>query len=255
MKRALIISALLPVLLLAACTKSQQVEPAAAPAQLSTIDYPNGASVTGVIKFEGTVPKPTKIDMSYDPACKGEQFAEPAAVTNGNLANVFVYVKDGLGDKAFAPPQQPVEIEQKGCRYEPHVVGVMAGQQVKIVNADSTMHNIHPVPAKNHEWNAAQMPGAEPMLKTFANPETMIPVKCNQHPWMKMYVNVVSHPFFYTTGKDGRFEIKGLPPGTYTIAAVQESLGEQTQQITVASHESKNLQFVFGHGVPAASAK
>jgi plastocyanin len=240
--------------MLTACTKSEQVGQAP-PKELVTVDYANGATISGVIRFDGTAPKPTKIDMSYDPACKGQQYAEPVAVTNGNLANVFVYVKDGLGDKTFAPPQPPVEIDQKGCRYEPHVVGVMTGQQVKIVNADSTMHNTHPLPAKNHEWNAAQMPGAEPMLKTFANQETMIPVKCNQHPWMKMYVNVVPHPFFAVTGKDGQFEIKGLPPGTYTIAAVQEKLGEQTQQITVAARATSQLQFVFGHGVAAAAAK
>jgi plastocyanin len=202
-------------------------------------------TVTGVIKFTGTAPRPAKIDMSQDAACKGTNVAETYDVDNGNLANVFVYVKTGLGDRTFAPPKDPVTIDQQDCRYHPHVLGVMAGQTVKIVNSDDTTHNIHPTPQHNREWNESQPPKAAPIEKTFAREEIMLPVKCNQHPWMKMYLNVVKSPFFAVTGKDGKYELKGLPPGTYTIAAVHEKAGEQTQQVTIAPKESKTVDLMF----------
>ena len=73
----------------------------------------------------------------------------------------------------------------------------------------------------------------------------MLPVKCNQHPWMKMYINVVKSPFYAVTDKSGKYEIKGLPPGDYTIAFVQEKLGEQDQKVTVGPKETKTVDESF----------
>jgi plastocyanin len=209
--------------------------------------------VQGTIKFAGTAPKPVKIDMSQDPACKGSNASEDMVVDNGNLANVFVYVKDGLDNYSFEAPKDAVKINQEGCRYHPHVLGVMAGQTVEVINDDPTTHNIHPTPKDNREWNESQPPKAAPIDKSFARQEIMLPVKCNQHPWMKMYISVVKTPFFAVTDKDGKFEIKGLPPGTYTLAAVQEKLGEQDQKITIAPKGSQTVDFTFKPGgAPAA---
>ena len=121
----------------------------------------------------------------------------------------------------------------------------MTGQTIEIKNSDATTHNIHPTPASNREWNESQPPQAAPLEKNFAREEIMLPVKCNQHPWMKMYLNVVKNPFFAVTDKDGKYEIKGLPPGDYTIAFVQEKLGEQTQKVTVAAKDSKTVDAAF----------
>ncbi|HET8668080.1 MAG TPA: carboxypeptidase regulatory-like domain-containing protein [Terriglobales bacterium] len=176
-------------------------------------------------------------------------------MNNGKLANVFVYVKDGLGNYGGWTTAGPPAIQQKGCRYLPHVIGVMAGQSVTILNQDPTMHNIHPMPKQNREWNVAQASGAQPLIKKFDHPELMIPIKCNQHPWMRMYVNVVSNPFFAVTDSSGSFELKGLPPGTYTIAAIHEIFGEQTQQITVGPKEAKPANFSFSSEKGASAAK
>lgn len=246
----------LGTLLLASCTaqtEHTQSQSQATPAL--TVDPGTAATLTGTVKFTGSAPKPIQIDMSVDPSCKGQNVAEPVVTKNGNLANVFVYVKQGLPDGNWASTGPQVEIVQQGCKYVPHVVGVVAGQTVRILNADETMHNIHPMPQHNREWNAAQMSHGEPLVKKFDNPELMIPVKCNQHPWMKMYVNVVSHPFFAVSDPNGKFDINGLPPGTYTIAAVHETLGEQTQQFTVGPKESKSLGFTFSAQNSAAAAK
>jgi plastocyanin len=242
--------ALLGLLLLAACSKNTEqssnepAAPAATPAA-TPIDPATAATVSGTVKFEGTAPKPAKIDMSQDPACKGSNEAETITVSNGDLANVFVYVKDGLGNRAFDAPKEPVTIDQKGCRYHPHVLGVMTGQNVEIKNDDPTTHNIHPTPKDNREWNESQPPQAAPIVKSFAREEVMLPVKCNQHPWMKMYINVVKNPFYAVTDKDGKYEIKGLPPGDYTLAFVQEKLGEQTQKVTLAAKDSKTVDASF----------
>jgi plastocyanin len=196
------------------------------------------------VKLDGTAPKPSKIDMSQDPACKGTNTVETYVVDNGDLANVFVYVKDGLSGN-FDPPKDAVSIDQQGCKYHPHVLGVMVGQNIEVKNDDPTTHNIHPTPQNNREWNLTQTPNGTPVEKNFAREEIMLPVKCNIHPWMRMYINVVKNPFYAVTGPDGKYEIKGLPPGTYTIGFVQEKLGEKDQKITVAAKDSKTVDQTF----------
>jgi plastocyanin len=242
----------LGLVLLTGCSKKSNEESSAtpsttaAPAPAATpIDPATAASVSGTVSFAGTAPKQAKIDMSQDPACKGMNMAETVVDDGGKLSNVFVYVKDGLGNRTFDVPSTPVTIDQSGCKYHPHVMGVMAGQTIKIVNSDPTTHNIHPTPSDNREWNESQPPQAPALEKNFAREEIMLPVKCNQHPWMKMYVNVVKSPFFAVTGPDGKFEIKGLPPGDYTIAFVQEKLGTQVQKVTLAAKDSKTVDASF----------
>jgi plastocyanin len=239
----------LALILLTACSKKTEETnaPASAPPTPTStpIDPATVASVSGTVTFAGTAPKGAKIDMSQDPACKGMNMAETVVADGNKLANVFVYVKDGLGSRTFDTPKDPITIDQSGCKYHPHVLGVMAGQTLKIVNSDPTTHNIHPTPADNREWNESQPPQAPALEKTFAREEIMLPVKCNQHPWMKMYVNVVKTPFYAVTGPDGKFEIKGLPPGDYTLAFVQEKLGTQEQKVTLAAKDSKTVDTSF----------
>jgi plastocyanin len=245
---------LLGLWLLVGCSKKEETNEApasapattAAPAPAATpIDPSTVASVSGTVKFDGAAPKASKIDMSQDAACKGTNTAETVVVDGGDVANVFVYVKDGLGDRTFAVPTQAVTIDQQGCKYHPHVLGVMTGQNIEIKNDDQTTHNIHPTPQANREWNESQPPAAAPLEKSFAREEIMLPVKCNQHPWMRMYINVVKSPFYAVTGPDGKYEIKGLPPGDYTIAFVQEKLGEQDQKVTLAAKDSKTVDQSF----------
>ncbi len=235
----------------AGCGKKEPAEeqpvassPAAAPGA-TPIDPASAATISGTVKFEGVAPKPAKIDMSQDANCKGSNTAENLVVAGGDLANVFVYVKEGLGNRTFALPKDPVVLDQSGCKYHPHVLGVMAGQSVKIENSDPTTHNIHPTPKDNREWNESQAPQAPALEKSFAREEIMLPVKCNQHPWMRMFINVTKSPFYAVTGPDGKFEIKGLPPGEYTLAFVHEKLGEQDQKVTLSAKESKTLDLSF----------
>jgi plastocyanin len=246
-----VLSALLGITLLAGCGKKETAEEQpAAPATAATpaaapVDPATVAVVVGTVKFDGSAPKPAKIDMSQDANCKGSNSAENLVVADGKLANVFVYVKDGVGSRTFDVPKDAVTLNQSGCRYHPHVLGVMTGQTISIVNGDPTTHNIHPTPKDNREWNESQAPQAAALEKNFTREEISLPVKCNQHPWMKMYVNVVKNPFYAVTGPDGKFEIKGLPPGDYTIAFVHEKLGEQDLKVTLAAKDTKTVDATF----------
>ena len=143
----------------------------------------------------------------------------------------FVYIKAGIkGD--FKPPKKPVVIDQKGCFYKPHVVGVQVGQTLRTLNSDKMMHNVHTLPFLNAERNGSTVPGGR-FDRLFKNPEVMVKVKCGVHPWMGAWIGVLDHPFFAVTKADGTYEIKGLPSGKYTIAAWHEKTGTVEKVIEV----------------------
>ncbi len=244
------------MILLAGCGKSEQPTetaskaPAAAPAA-TTVDPATAGSVSGTVKLEGAAPKGKRIKMDAEAFCAAahkEPVIEEDMVTGdgGALANVVVYVKEGLGNRTFETPKEAVVIDQNGCLYRPHVVAMMSNQPFEVTNSDKTTHNIHPVPANNREWNESQAQGAPKISKTFTKEELAIPVKCNVHPWMKSYIAVFKHPYFKVTGKDGAFEIKNLPPGDYTLVAWHEKLGEsQPAKVTVKAKEAAKANFTF----------
>jgi plastocyanin len=213
-------------------------------------DTAGAGEVTGVVKFDGPAPVMKSISMAKEPECMkmhpgGAKSEEAIIGSDGTVSNVIVYVSEGLGDRTFDPPANPLVIEQKGCTYRPHVLAMQANQKIQILNSDPTSHNIHPMPVNNREWNKSQPSGQPPIEATFAREEIAIPVKCNEHPWMRAYVAVFKHPFFVVTGKDGRFELKNLPPGEYTISAWHEKFGTVEQKVAVGDKETKTLAFVF----------
>ncbi|HZE81546.1 MAG TPA: DUF2012 domain-containing protein [Candidatus Polarisedimenticolia bacterium] len=248
--------ALIGLTTLSGCGKSQPAsEPLSAassankPATIS-VDSATAGTISGVVSLKGQPPKMKPLDMTADPGCPtAPQPAEVVVANAGKLANVFVYVKEGLPQGTFAVPKDPVVLDQKGCRYIPHIVGIMAAQPLKITNTDTADHNIHDMPSNNKAFNESQMPTDKPITKTFANAEMMIPVQCNQHPWMRAYINVMTNPYFAVSAADGSFEIKNLPPGEYTIAAVHEKFGEQTMKVKVAPQETVKAPFVYSAAV------
>lgn len=227
-------------------------DPASAAAS-PAVSNPASGSVTGTIHFAGRPPQPLRIDMSMDPACGmsggGENFAEQFVVSKGGLANVYLYLKDPPAAlrSASAVSSRPTVLDQKGCRYTPHVIAIMAGGMVEFRNSDVTMHNIHtmPVMTGNEGIDLTQGPRGKPQIKQFNHAEIMLPVRCNVHPWMNAFINVAETPFFAVSDANGSFEIKGLPAGTYTLAAVHEKLGEQVQTITVSASQPAKADFTY----------
>jgi len=216
------------------------------PAPNATADGPG--VITGRVTFDGARPERARVRMAADPNCKPdeEQALSDALVVaeDGSLKNVFVYVKDGLGNRVYATPTTPVVLDQIGCQYEPHVFGVHVDQPIEVRNSDPTLHNVHAIPKTNTEFNFGQQAGMPPMIRRFDKPELGISVQCDVHGWMRAYANVVEHPFFSVSEADGTFEIKGLPPGTYTLEAWHERLGTQAQSITIPE-DAPNVTATF----------
>ena len=216
-------------------------------------------TISGVISFNGTPPAPKKIDTTADPVCGQKNpnlMTDDTIVKDGKLANTFVYIKEGtvengkkIAEYAWATPTSEVQLDQNGCHYAPHVIGVMVNQKIKVTNSDATQHNIHPPPKLNQEWNQTQANGAPPIEKAFNRAEVLIPVKCNQHPWMQAYIGVMKTPFFSVSKDTGAYEITGVPPGTYTVVAWREggATGEEkTMQVTVPASGAAKADFAFG---------
>jgi len=220
----------------------------AAPAAAPTDRADGPGVITGTITFDGPAPAPRPLQMDSDPKC----VALPGAVSerlvvgaDKGLQHVFVWVKDGLGARTYAVPTTPVMLDQKGCQYLPHVFGAQVGQIIKVANSDAALHNVHAVPKTNPEFNFSQPANVPPVDRVFNVPEIGIPLKCDVHGWMNAYANIVPHPFFAVTGADGKFEIKGLPPGTYTVEAWHETLGTQTMTVTVDGTTPATANAVF----------
>ena len=199
-------------------------------------------SITGKITYDDQVPPPGRglfapIKMDADPACAAKH-SEPVplgelVLGDGNtLVNVFVQVKNPP-DKDYPTPSEPVVIDQKGCIFAPHVLGMMVGQTLQFRNSDGILHNVHGLPEVNREFNIGMPPTLKETDVVFNKPEPLFPVKCDVHPWMNSYVAVMTHPYFAVTGIDGTFTIGDLPDGTYEVEAWHERLGTQTTRVTV----------------------
>ncbi len=207
------------------------------------------ATITGTVRYAGTPPNLPDIDMAADPSCAEMHDDAVKAQTlvlgdDGTMGNVFVQVAGGMDAGDYDVPDTPVVIDQEGCMYHPHVVGMLAGQPLQFLNSDGILHNVHGTPSNNREFNLG-MPGSlTHKTVTLGTPEEYAPVKCDVHPWMSAYVGVMDHPYFQVTEEDGQFEIT-VPAGTYTIQSWHERLGEQTQEVTVAAGESATVDFEF----------
>jgi hypothetical protein len=226
----------------------QPASPAAAP-DAKKVDESKAGTIAGKVVVDGTLPQNAAIQMASDPACEAGNTEGAAQETyvasDGGLQNVFVYIKDGLGNKyLFDTPTDPVKMEQKGCHYVPHVLGIRVAQPLQVVNADSTMHNVHGMPTANREFNFSQ-PVPMTSTVTFTTKEVMIPFKCDVHSWMHSYIGVLDHPYFAVTGNGGKFDLRTVPAGTYTIEAWHEKLGTQTQTVTLGEKETKDITFTF----------
>lgn len=229
--------------------KTETSKASARPAYFK-VDEATAATITGKVTFKGKHPALKELDLTEDPECaklhRKPVYDESLVVSrNGQLANAFVYVKSGLEGKQFEPPSTPVTIDQKGCVFEPRVLGIETGQELKVTNSDPVTHNIHPRAEVNREWNHSQAGGAPPIERRFTKEEVMIRVKCNIHSWMHAWIGVVDSPYFAVTGTDGSFVLKNVPPGDYTIGVWQERLGTQEQHVTVAATSKQNLNFEF----------
>src|SRR5688572_5310841 len=211
----------------------------------------SAGDVTGKITLKGTPPPEKEIPL--DAGCgKLHPTNKPktrlyVVGAGGELADTFVYVKDGLTGKQFPVPEKAALIDQVGCEYVPYVSGLMVGQKLLVRNSDPLLHNVHPIPvvAGNKEKNIAQLPKSKDLEFVFEKEEPFLRFKCDVHPWMFSYVSVLSHPFYSVSGKDGTFKIENLPAGKYTIEASHRKAGKQTMEVEVPATGAKQVDFTL----------
>jgi plastocyanin len=221
-------------------------EATAAPAA-PVFDAASAGNLSGMVMLDGELPAAEELRMNSDPVCatSTDSMTNNYVGSNGHLGNVFVYVKEGLEGQNFPADTGIISLNQEGCRYTPHVMGIRVGQTLEILNSDPTLHNIHASPSINDEFNMGQPIQGMRFERTFDTAEVMVPFKCDVHGWMNSYIGVMDHPYFAVTSEDGLFDISSLPPGDYVLEAWHEALGTQTQSVTVATGQTTEISFTF----------
>jgi plastocyanin len=220
------------------------------------VDAATAGNIAGSVAFEGTAPSMDVIDMADERVCADKHTSTPmidevVVNDNGTLANVFVYVKEGLESLQFPTPNQAALLDQDGCVYAPHVLGVMAGQDITIRNSDGLLHNINASPNEQRGFNTSQPTNME-STRSFGTVEIMVPLRCDVHGWMTAYIGVLPHPYYSVTSSDGGFDLSTLPPGDYVIEAWHERYGTQTQNVTVTTGETAEVSFTFSASMAGA---
>jgi plastocyanin len=235
------------IVILVSCADSS------APPQQAVLATPVDPATAGTIRVEvayaGAVPTPKVFDMRIAPQCAAAH-QEPVhdnalVVQDGHLANAVVWIKQGLEKWVFAPPSEPVIIDQKGCVYQPHVAAAMVGQPVDFVNSDPEAHNVHARPQVVKAFNFLMSRQGSKRTLTFDKPEIAVPVGCDIHPWMSAYVAVVANPYFAVTPANGSVTLSNVPPGEYVVAVWQEKLGSKEQRVKLEARGAASLQFTY----------
>jgi hypothetical protein len=227
----------------------------AAPASARTkeprgpIDPSKVGTITGVVRFDGPAPERKDLAIGNTGGCpehSGPTLSEDAIVEKGCVANVFVAIQSGLQGWDVPPAKgESLTLDQKGCVYSPHVLGLRVGQTLLVRNSDPTTHNVKITSRSNEEQNPIQAPGGPPVEWKPAKKEIGVSFACNLHPWMKAWVCVVDHPWFAVTRSDGRFVLQGVPPGDYVVEAWHEKFGKKTAKVTVEPGGSPEASFTY----------
>ena len=213
------------------------------------LDLATTGTITGQVRFEGTPPAMKEIRFGSFAECAAQH---PGAVStgdvlvrDGHVQNAFVYIQSGLGERVFAIPETPVEIDQTGCLYAPRVAGAQVGQAIRFVNSDPAVHNVHGSPTSSPAWNFVLSRRGLAREIRLDRPEVMVSVRCDLHPWMQAWIGVVDHPYFAVTGPDGSFRLAHVPPGTYTLTAWHERFGVQDRPVTLGERGEADVTFAF----------
>lgn len=208
-------------------------------------------SIRGVVKLNGEVPGVPPIDFSSNPQCEREHptpVGEETIVVgpDGGLANTFVWIKSGLPNRTWDAPSTPAKLDQSGCVYKPHVLGIMVNQELDVLNSDPMNHDVHEESRENEPSNDNEPPRSDTVHRRFVHQEVWFPVTCGVHPWMRSYVAVVPHPYFAVTGPDGKYELKNVPMGRYLVETVHEKFGRNEQVVTLGPEQMKTSDFMYG---------
>jgi plastocyanin len=245
-------AALLATALVAAGCSDNTATPPPPAANVTPVDRATAGTIDVIVSYTGPVPAPKPINMAGTPACAALH-PQPVddqslVVDDGHLVNAVVYIQSGFNGRPFAPPSEPVEINQQGCLYHPHVAAVMVGQALRFKNSDREAHNVHGRPKVAEAWNFLMSRPDSTRDVYLRKPEIGIPVGCDVHPWMRAYVSVFDNPYFAVTPASGRVSLAPVPPGTYVVGVWHETLGTLVKPVTLAA--SGTAQVTFDYHAP-----
>lgn len=221
-------------------------------AALAAVSTARSADIIGVVSFKGTPPAEKEITPLMENADCAAMYNGKAPTTHfyvvgpkGELADVVVSLQ-GITGQSTGASAPPAVIDQKGCLYTPQIIAVQTGQKIVVKNSDQCVHNVHSKPTAdgNKESNDVQMPGGADLTYTFSKPEPFLKFQCDVHPWMFAWVSVFDSPYFCVSDKDGKFTIKNVPPGKYTVEAAHRKFGKQTQDVEVKDSDV-TVNFTF----------
>jgi len=202
------------------------VLPIAAQSGYQTVAVNNGGTITGTVKWSGPMPHPVSMTINKDPqicdpeGAKTRDLGRIIVGDDGGVANTVVYLKNMSSGKAFDLPQTRRFLDQRHCRYEPHILLVPANDTLQMKSSDAVLHTVHMDGAATYN-----LPFPFPNQVISRNMQTpgLVNLKCNGgHTWMNAEMMVVPHPYYAVTDVSGKFEITGVPPGTYQLVAWHE---------------------------------
>jgi len=250
--RVPVVVALAPLAVALAIAGGCERTPGAGPEPYRTptpLDAATTGSIAGYLHVRGTKPPRRHVQVTSDATCAAAHpdglDVEDVRGDGDMLAEAFVWIARGLEDRVFAVPETPVVVDQRGCVFEPRVVGARAGQRIEFVNSDDTLHNVHGTPARSSPWNFGLAVRGARRTITVPTAEVPVGVQCDVHPWMRAALGVVDHPYFAVTGLDGAFTLGRVPAGQYTLAAWHPRLGKRQQEIEVAAGATTRVEITF----------
>jgi plastocyanin len=203
----------------------------------------NGGSISGVVKFKGTPPARTPLDVNKDKevcAVKPKLSRDLVVAPDGGIQYAVVSIVGIEKGKAFGEAKST--LDQKDCEYMPHVVLLPAGGKLEIKNSDGILHNIHTYSEKNAPVNRAQPKFKKTIDETFKEPE-FIKLTCDVHGWMHGWLVVQENPYYVETDEKGAFKLTDVPAGSYDLRVWHEKLGETTQKVTVQPGADTTVTF------------
>jgi len=237
---------LLAAAVLCASVACKEKPPPAAP-RTGTPGRTGSAAIVGIVRFRGIVPPASRISRAAFAECNKTPPRDKAVLVSGDgaVGEVFVWVKQGLPDGDYPIPTDPVAVDQRGCEFLPRVAGVRAGQPVLFRNDDQTLHNVHALGSGSNRFNFGMPLTGMEVKRQLTEPQVMVTIGCDVHPWMRANLGVVRHPFYAVTGADGKFALNDLPAGTYVVEAWQEAAGRIEQSVTVHDGETAALDLTY----------
>lgn len=220
----------------------------AASKKYQSMEVKDGGTITGVVHWEGKIPKRHKLKISSgDKPCHTKPIPNEDLVVSkdAKVRWVVAYIKKIDHGKPFEiDPDDPVTLDQVGCRFRPHIAIVPQGQKLRILNSDGVLHNVHLYAKKNEPFNRS-MPGRVKQLDVSFDYKERIRVGCDVHRWMSSWIIVASHPYYAVTGKDGTFRFEDVPIGSYTVEIWHEKLGKQKAEVTVTPDREAVVEFTL----------